>query len=158
MSTTSSPAFVRSAATQLPFAPVPRTAIFFSIVFPRQGTIGGHSGAPTQASLPACGEPGIHTHRLWLWIPGPALTRRPGMTAERLTQPSRNVLQERRLSISALLRLQVVLLDEPGHFLDVLAQESGEFLGGVRHRHISELLETLSRLRHADGLHRRRVY
>src|SRR5262249_40913844 len=32
-STTSSPALVRSAATQLPFAPVPRTAIFLSIVF-----------------------------------------------------------------------------------------------------------------------------
>jgi hypothetical protein len=26
-------------------------------------------------------EPGIHNPRLWLWIPGPALTRRPGMTA-----------------------------------------------------------------------------
>ena len=25
-------------------------------------------------------EPGIHKPRLWLWIPGPALTRRPGMT------------------------------------------------------------------------------
>jgi hypothetical protein len=28
----------------------------------------------------ASGEPGIHIHRLWLWIPGPRLTARPGMT------------------------------------------------------------------------------
>src|SRR4051812_35214214 len=37
MSTTSSPALVRSAATQLPLAPVPRTAIFLVMVFPRRG-------------------------------------------------------------------------------------------------------------------------
>src|SRR6266850_8296892 len=100
MSTTSSPALVRSAATQLPLAPVPRTAIFFSIVFPERGV------AP-------------------------------------------------RMAIPALLRLQVVLPDEPGHFFDVLMQESGEVLRGVLDRHVSELLEALSRLRHADGLHRR---
>src|SRR2546423_15605072 len=33
-----------------------------------------HSGARQRR------EPGIHKPRLWLWIPGPALTRRPGMT------------------------------------------------------------------------------
>ena len=38
ISTTSSPALVRSAATQLPFAPVPRTAIFLSIVLDLQVT------------------------------------------------------------------------------------------------------------------------
>src|SRR5258708_39265818 len=34
-----------------------------------------HSGARASAR-----EPGIHKPRLWLWIPGPALARRPGMT------------------------------------------------------------------------------
>src|SRR5216683_8012994 len=33
-----------------------------------------HSGARQRR------EPGIHKPRLWLWIPGPALARRPGMT------------------------------------------------------------------------------
>jgi hypothetical protein len=28
-------------------------------------------------------EPGIHSHRLWLWIPGLRLAAHPGMTAER---------------------------------------------------------------------------
>src|SRR6266545_2250340 len=96
MSATSSPALVRSAATQLPFAPVPRTTIFFSILFPRQARV-------------------------------------------------------------ASLRLQVVLLDEPGHFFDVLMQEFGEFLRGIPHRHISKILKALSRLRHADGLRHRRL-
>src|SRR6266852_2890036 len=31
-------------------------------------------------------EPGIHTHRRWLWIPGSRLTARPGMTVEVLCQ------------------------------------------------------------------------
>src|SRR5215470_4879550 len=28
-------------------------------------------------------EPGIHIHRLWLWIPGLRLSAHPGMTVER---------------------------------------------------------------------------
>jgi hypothetical protein len=31
-------------------------------------------------------EPGIHTHRLWLWIPVCALARATGMTAEGLAR------------------------------------------------------------------------
>jgi hypothetical protein len=51
-------------------------------------------GAPPISGLPEIGalsahvgygrlgwrERGIHKPRLWLWIPGPALTRPPGMT------------------------------------------------------------------------------
>ena len=32
----------------------------------------------------ASGEPGIHSHRLWLWIPGLRLAAHPGMTTERM--------------------------------------------------------------------------
>src|SRR2546425_8881039 len=41
---------------------------------PKFESYGRHSGARRRR------EPGIHKPRLWLWIPGPALTRRPGMT------------------------------------------------------------------------------
>ena len=46
---------------------------------------------PSQRVRPSAGpmtgsarEPGIHNHRLGVWIPGSRLTARPGMTAERL--------------------------------------------------------------------------
>jgi hypothetical protein len=36
----------------------------------------------------ASGEPGIHIHRLWLWIPGLRLKAHPGMTVERMVVPN----------------------------------------------------------------------
>src|SRR5262249_40138945 len=124
MSTTSSPAFVRSAATQLPFAPVPRTAIFFSMVFP--------------GDAPSTGRSMVVDRRIG-----------GGCCAE-LEMPS--AFSSGRFLISASLRLQIVQLDEPGHALDVLMQKRGERLGCVLDGHISKLLETLFRLRHSDGL------
>jgi hypothetical protein len=38
------------------------------------------------AVIPGVREPGLHQPPPWLWIPGPALTRRPGMTARWLTR------------------------------------------------------------------------
>src|SRR5712691_13057458 len=38
-------------------------------------------------------EPGIHKPRLWLWIPGPALTRRPGMTTVGSVSWNKGLLQ-----------------------------------------------------------------
>ena len=48
----------------------------FCSVIPGRGPI-----ARSRASYDAlCREPGIPNPGQWLWIPGPALTRRPGMT------------------------------------------------------------------------------
>ena len=66
--------------------PLKRAGARFSSAFPA-------CGRPPQVVIPGRAvrrEPGIHKPRLWLWIPGPALTRRPGMTmerAERLSGP-----------------------------------------------------------------------
>src|ERR1700730_9094491 len=71
--------------------------------------------------------------------------------------PATSAGMTERVTARALLRLEIILLDERRHLVDVLVQEAGETLGRILDGHISELLEALARLRHADGLRGRRL-
>src|SRR5262245_37058496 len=55
-------------------APTPRLAAMWPAN--KRMSLVRHSGARRRR------EPGIHTHSLYLWIPGSSLSRRPGMTPE----------------------------------------------------------------------------
>src|ERR1700730_1972170 len=60
--------------------PAKRSPPLFLDVAPTRGPPPPGERAKTSDAVKVRREPGIHKPRLWLWIPGPALARRPGMT------------------------------------------------------------------------------